>query len=127
MNEFLTRFMEDIAGRVHGPLSFRIILQPLMAVLFAVRDGRKDAREGKPPYAWAVFTSADHRRQLLQNGWKSSGRIFVFALVLDAVYQYLAVRRFYPGEALAVSVLLALLPYLLLRGPINRLLSRKSA
>jgi hypothetical protein len=126
MDEFLTRFMGDIVGRVHGPLSFRFILQPLMAVIFAFRDGRKDAREGKPPYAWAVFTNADHRRELLQNGWKSSGRIFLFALVLDAVYQYLAVRRFYPGEALAVSVHLALLPYLLLRGPINRLLFRKS-
>ena len=126
MDEILRRFMEDIAGRVHGPLSFRFILQPLMAVIFAARDGRRDAREGKPPYAWAVFTNAAHRRELLRNGWKSSGRIFLFALVLDAVYQHLAVRRFYPGEALAVSVLLALLPYLLLRGPINRLLSGKS-
>jgi hypothetical protein len=126
MNEFLTRFIDDIVGRVHGPLSFRIILQPLLAVLFAVRDGRKDAREGKPPYAWALFTNADHRRELFQSGWKATGKIFVLALVLDAVYQYLAVRRFYPGEALAVSVLLALVPYLLLRGPINLLQSRKS-
>ena len=121
MNEFLTRFMEDIAGRVHGPLSFRIILQPLMAVLFAVRDGRKDAREGKPPYAWALFTNADHRRELLQSGWKATGKIFVLALVLDAVYQYLAVRRFYTGEALVTAALLALVPYLLLRGPFNRM------
>jgi hypothetical protein len=97
-----------------------------MAVLFAVRDGRKDAREGKPPYAWALFTNADHRRELLQSGWKATGKIFVLALVLDAVYQYLAVRRFYTGEALAVSVLLALVPYLLLRGPVNLLQSRKS-
>jgi hypothetical protein len=126
IDEFLTRFAADIVGRVHGPMSFRLILQPLMAVTFAFRDGRKDAREGKPPYAWAVFTNADHRRELLQNGWKSSWRVFLFALALDAVYQYLTVRRFYPGEALFVAVHLALLPYLLLRGPINRLLFRKS-
>ena len=126
MDEILARFIEDIAGRVRGPMSFRGILQPLMAVIFAVRDGSKDAREGKPPYGWALFTNADHRRELLHSGWKATGKIFVLALILDAIYQYIAVKWFYPVEALAVAVLLALVPYLLLRGPINRVRSRKS-
>jgi len=42
-------------------------------------------------------------------------------LVLDAVYQFITVKWFYPGEALVTTVLLALVPYLLLRGPFNRL------
>jgi hypothetical protein len=63
---------------------------------------------------------------MLRDGWKSVGKIFVIALVLDAVYQYITVKWFYPGEAMVVAVVLALVPYLLLRGPINRLLGRKT-
>jgi hypothetical protein len=118
--------MENIVGRVHGPMNFRLLLQPLMAILFAARDGRKDAREGKAPYAWALFTNPGHRREMLRSGWKSVGKIFIIALVLDAVYQYIAVKWFYPVEALLVAAMLALLPYLLLRGPINRLFSGKT-
>jgi len=125
MEEFLTRFMENIVGRVHGPMNFRMVLQPLMAVLFAWRDGRQDARDGKAAFGWALATDPSHRRDLLQNGWKSVGKIFIIALVLDAVYQYITVKFFYPGEALFVAVALALVPYLLLRGPINRVLRRR--
>jgi hypothetical protein len=121
-----TRIMEHLVGRVNGPMSFRLILQPIMAVIFAVRDGRKDAREGKLPYFWALFTSPEHRRELLREGWKSVGKIFILALVLDAVYQYITVRWFYPGEALVTAAALALVPYILLRGPINRLMPGKS-
>jgi len=117
----VTRMMENLVGRVHGPMSFRLILQPLMACIFAIRDGRKDAREGKVPYFWALFTSPEHRRELLREGWKSVGKIFVIALVLDAVYQFITVRWFYPGEALVTAAVLALIPYLALRGPVNRL------
>ena len=120
-----TRMMENLVGRVHGPMSFRLILQPLMAVIFAIRDGRRDSREGKAPYFWALFTSPEHRRELLREGWKSVGKIFVIALVLDAVYQYITVRWFYPGEAIVTAIALALIPYLLLRGPVNRLWPRK--
>jgi hypothetical protein len=116
-----TRIMENLVGRVHGPMSFRLILQPLMAIVFAVRDGRKDAREGRVPYFWALFTRPERRRELLREGWKSVGKIFVIALVLDAVYQFITVRWFYPGEALVVAIALALIPYLVLRGPVNRL------
>ena len=125
MEEFLTRFTENIVGRVHGPMNFRMVLQPLMAVLFAWRDGRQDARDGKAAFGWALATDPSHRRDLLQNGWKSVGKIFIIALVLDAVYQYITVKFFYPGEALFVAVALALVPYLLLRGPINRVLRRR--
>lgn len=117
----VTRIMENLVGRVHGPMSFRLVLQPLMAVIFAIRDGRKDAREGRAPYFWVLFTRPGHRRELLREGWKSVGKIFIIALVLDAVYQYITVRWFYPGEALVTAAVLALVPYLLLRGPVNRL------
>jgi len=121
MEDVLARMFEDLISRVSGPMHFRIILQPLMAAVFAFRDGRKDALEGRPPYFWALFINAGHRRDLLRSGWKSVGKIFVLAIILDVVYQCWVLRRLYPGESLVVALVLAIVPYLLLRGPVNRL------
>jgi len=125
LEELLTRITENLVGRVHGPLTFRFLLQPTMAIIYAFRDGRKDAREGKVPYFWAIFTNPEHRRAMLRDGWKSVGKIFLLAMVLEAVYQAMVLRFFYPGEAIVVATALALVPYLLLRGPVNRIF-RKS-
>lgn len=122
MEEILARMMENLIGRVHGPLTVRLILQPTMAVLYAIWDGRKDAIKGKPPYFWALFTDPAHRRAMLEDGWKSVGKVFVLALALDAAYQFIVLRWFYPGEALVVAMALAIVPYLVVRGPVNRLL-----
>ena len=37
MEELFTRFWEDLVGRVGGPMTFRLILQPIMAIIFAIR------------------------------------------------------------------------------------------
>ena len=55
------RFFENLAGRVHGPMNFRLILQPLTAIIFAIRDGRKDGRDGRPPYFLALITERGPR------------------------------------------------------------------
>jgi hypothetical protein len=125
MEEMLTRIFENLMDRVSGPMKFRLVLQPLMAVFFAIKDGMKDAREGRPPYFWAMFTDPGHRREMMRNGWKSVGKIFILALILDAVYQYIEIRWFYPGEAVLVAFILAIVPYVVLRGPANRLTPRK--
>jgi len=123
--DIATRFVENLIGRVHGPMDFRLVLQPLMAVFFAIRDGIKDAREGRVPYFWSLFTEPGHRLDLLRNGWKSVAKVFIIAIILDAIYQFIVVRWFYPGEALFVAFVLAIVPYVLLRGPANRLAGSK--
>jgi len=40
---------------------------------------------------------------------------------MDAIYQFLVLRWFYPGEALITAFVLAVLPYLLIRGPAARI------
>jgi hypothetical protein len=124
MGDILTRFAEDLIGRIHGPLTFRFILQPTMAILFAIRDGYKDARTGKPPYFYSLFTESGRRRELLRDGWESVGKIFILAMILEVVYQYIVLPRFYLVQALLISTFLALIPYLLLRGPVNRIFRR---
>jgi hypothetical protein len=127
MEDLLSRIIEDLVGRVSGPMKFRLILQPVMAAIFAIRSGLKDAKEGKPAYFWALFTNPDSRADMLRDGWKSMGRVFVFAIVMDVIYQFIIFRWFYPLEALLVAIILALVPYLLIRGPVNRIakVSRK--
>lgn len=126
MQDILTRVIEDLIARVGGPLTLRLILQPVVAICFAIRDGRRDARTGQPPYFWAVFSNPDHRRDLLRDGWKSVGKVFVLAMVLDVIYQIIMLRWVYPVETLMVACILAIVPYLLVRGPLNRILGNGS-
>jgi len=117
----LTRMFENLVARVTGPMHFRVLMQPTMALIFAIRDGIKDAREGRPPYFWALFRQPEQRRELFRSGWKSVGKIFILAVILDAIYQLIALRWFYPGEAFVTAFTLACIPYLLIRGPVNRI------
>jgi hypothetical protein len=121
MGNFLSTFWIDFIDRFDGPLHFRLFVQPLMAILFAVRDGRRDAREGRGAYIWKFVNKPEHRRQLVESGVKSISKVFVLAFALDVVYQFVEWRGLKPLQALMTAVVLAVIPYVILRGPINRL------
>ena len=123
MDDLLTRVWEHLGGRIGGPLTFRLILQPLVAAALAVRAGLLDARTGRAPYLWAILTNPAHRRDLLREGWKAVVNVFAVAVVIDVAYQLIVFRWVYPGEVLIVAFLLACVPYLLIRGPANRIAS----
>ena len=127
MEDIFTRFLEHLVGRVEldAPMKFRLVLQPVMAIIAATRSGLRDAKAGKPAYLWALFTDPGHRKELLRDGWKSVGRIFILGIIMDVIYQIIVFRRFYPLEALLVAAVLALVPYLLIRGPLTRILRDK--
>lgn len=112
---------EGLINRTTGPLKFRFLLQPGMAIFLAVRSGLMDSREGKPAFFWAIFADPAQRRELLHDGWKSIGKVFILALALDCVYQLIELHWIYAFEALVVALFLAIIPYLLVRGPVNRI------
>jgi hypothetical protein len=120
----LGRIWANLIGRIGGPLTFRLVLQPTVAIFFALRAGWKDAREGRAPYGWLILSDPIHRRDLLHEGWRDVGKVFVVAVIIDLVYQIIELRWFYPEEAMIVAATLALIPYLLLRGPANRMARR---
>lgn len=126
MEDLFSRLWAHLQDRITGPMTFRLILQPSMALFFGVRDGLKDARLGKAPYFWKLFTDAASRRDLIQDGWKSVAKVFLMAVLIDAIFQYLVFHWLYPVEALITAAALALLPYLLIRGPVSRFASRRS-
>lgn len=121
MDDLFTRVTVDLLGRLSGPMKIRFLLQPAMAILLAARSGLQDARTGKPPYFWAIFTHPAQRRDLVKQGWGSIGKVFLAAIVIDVVYQIIQLRWIYPGEAMAVAVGLAIVPYLLSRGLVTRI------
>jgi hypothetical protein len=126
MDSLVARIAENMTARVTGPMKFRLVLQPSMAIFLAIREGLKDARQGKPPYLWGCITDQAERRSMLKEGWKSIGKVFILAFVLDVVYQLIEHRwRVYVVEAGLVAIILAIVPYLLIRGPINRLVRRE--
>jgi hypothetical protein len=118
---FLSTFWADFIRRFDGPLHFRLFVQPLVAILFAVRDGSRDAREGRSPYLWTFLTDPAQRRYLLESGWKGISKAFVIAFALDVAYQFMVWRGLKPLQALLTATVLAIIPYALLRGPVNRL------
>jgi hypothetical protein len=118
--DILARFAQDMVDRLSGPMTFRLVLQPLMAFTLAAIDGLKDAKSGKPPYLWAVFTHRGHRLETIKHGWKSIGRVFLFALVVDFVYEIVGQPAVYPDEAIVVAIILAIVPYVFLRGLVTR-------
>jgi hypothetical protein len=125
MEEIWMRIVENLSDRVSGPMKFRLLLQPAMAAFFAIRSGLLDARTGKPPYFWSLVTDPAHRTDMLKDGWKSVGKVFLIALLLDVIYQVIVLKLVYPGEAIFVAFVLAILPYLILRGLVTRIARKK--
>jgi hypothetical protein len=61
-----------------------------------------------------------HRGRLWQET-VSAARILILGVVMDVVYQVIFLEMFFPGGAAIISVLLAFVPYVLLRDPIGRI------
>jgi hypothetical protein len=119
--EFFNRVWAMLVGRAGGPLSLRLLVQPTVAAILAVRAGLRDAREGQTPYLWSIFSKPACRRDLLRQGWKDMGKVFIVAVVLDVIYELIVHRWLYPVQALIVATVLAIIPYLVIRGLVTRI------
>ena len=118
------RIWSDIFNRPGGPMALRFLLQPTMAIIAALHDGIKDARTGRTPYLWTILTSSEKRGGRLREGLIATARTILIGLVMDTIYQAVVLKTFFPGEAVIVAILLAFVPYLLLREPIARIARR---
>jgi len=114
------RFWSDLVERPSGPMRFRFILQPLMGAIAAIHGGLKDARTGRSPYFWTVLRVPRERVERLREGLNATARIILLGLAMDVIYQAIVLKTFYPGEALVIALLLAFVPYLILRGLVAR-------
>jgi hypothetical protein len=120
MEQSFGQHWEMLLCRLHGPLAFRFVLQPLVVAIIACRAGLRDAQKGNQGYGWAVLTNSVERNELLRHGWREVAKVFCAAIVMDVIYELIVFRRVHPVRPLIVATLLALLPYPLVRGLTNR-------
>ena len=56
--------MDYIVALISGPGNLRFVVQPLIAILLAIRDGRNDAKAGTPAYLNELVFRAGEQRPL---------------------------------------------------------------
>jgi len=93
----------------------------VMATVVAIRDGLEDARAGRSPYLATVLGNRQERIGRLREGLNATARIIALGLVMDVIYQAVVFKTFYPDQALVVALVLAFVPYLIIRGVIARI------
>jgi len=62
----------------------------------------------------------EERQQLIRHGWASIGKVFVIAVVLDCLFQFIVTGYVAVVGAIVAASILAVLPYLFFRGAVNR-------
>jgi hypothetical protein len=120
MSEIFERVWQNLSARLTGPMNLRLIIQPTVATILAIRAGLRDAHQSRAPFLWAVLWNPAQRQELLRQGWKDVGKVFLLAAILDVVYQLIFHGGVYILELLITAVTLAIVPYVLVRGPISR-------
>jgi hypothetical protein len=124
---FSREFFADLPKRLTGPGRFRFVLQPAVAILLGCRDGRLDARAGRPPYLYNVLLYRRQRRELLRSGFDTVVNLVLMGILLDAVAQWLILGASYPGAALVIGPVLIPIPYGLARALANRAMRLRGA
>ena len=104
----LTSFWEQISQRPDGPMAMRLVLQPIVSSLLAVRAGRRDARAGRPAFLKTILLDRALRGETIRSGWADVAKLFTMAFALDLVYQFIVYRSLHPLQALVVAAILAL-------------------
>jgi hypothetical protein len=121
------RFWSDIFGRVSGPMTFRFFLQPTMALIAAIPDGLRDAREGHAHFFWTSRSDEALKRGRLREGLYATARILLLGLSMDLIYQYRVFDHFYPVEAVLFAIVLAVIPYFIWRWLVERIARGRGA
>ena len=115
------RIFDNAGDRLVGPQHFRFILQPIMASIFAARDGYRDAKAGDSAFMQVLVSDPELRKVRVNEALVATSKIMLLSIVMDTVFQILVFKEFYPFEIVIVTLLLALLPYVILRGPFRRI------
>ena len=119
--ENVERIWNSLLARPSGPMAFRFIMQPSIAAIVAIRDGLYDGRGNRSPFLWTILSNPQERGGRLREGLNATARIILLGLAMDTVYQIIVFEAFYPYEALIIALLLAFVPYLLIRGVTSRI------
>ncbi len=100
-------FSQYIHDMISGPGSFRFLVQPLVAILLGIRDGRLDSHAGAP-------------MPTLRNALRRIAVPMCVAAALSLVFQFVILKEVRLLPAIAFSVVLVALPYMIARASSQR-------
>jgi di/tricarboxylate transporter len=103
-----------------GQGQFRLLLLPAVALVLGVRVGIADARQGYPPFARRLREGNEPREQLLKDAVKRALNPLALAFVLDVILQRLTLGYVRPLVAIVVAAVLVWIPFVIVRGVVNR-------
>src|SRR5262245_29801185 len=127
MLDILARVWDNLVDRTEGPMNLRFLIQPAVTLFFAIKAAMRDAKSGEVPYLERFINFKGERKSIVAETWKDVGKVFFMGTVLDVIYQLVVIfglktgKDFYPLESLLVAFILAILPYILFRGPLSRI------
>ena len=107
-----------------GPGSLRFVIQPVLAIILGVRDGRNDAKSSTPPFLMLLLKSGK-RREALKGGLQAIVLPLILAVALDSMLQIYIFDVWRLQWALIVGLCLVGIPYILARGITNRIFSAR--
>jgi hypothetical protein len=124
---FWDSIARDLTGRgmFGGPFQFRLIIQPLAAILLGIKVGIRDAKAGDVPFFRALL--GKKRGHLLAKAARDAIIPLMLAFIVDSILQRLINGRIRPLAAVVVGGLLVFLPFVIVRGLANRIWCRGHA
>jgi hypothetical protein len=119
---FWQSLVRDLTGHgiFGGSFQWRLILQPLAAIILGVRLGIRDAKQGERPFFASLFHEPKRAKRLATEA-RQAALPLAIAFIVDSILQHLINHHIRPLQALFVGGLLVFLPFLIVRGLTNRL------
>jgi len=115
--------MEYIIELMGGPFTFRFVMQPVLAIILGLRDGRKDAKSNAPLILPMLLLESGKRGETLKGALKRVTVPLIISVVMDSIVQITVFEVLRLQWALVVGVCLVGIPYLLSREITNRIAS----
>ena len=53
--------------------------------------------------------------------WKNVGKVFILAIIMEVIFEIIEFKTVHPLDVLRVAFWLAIVPYMLMRGPVERI------
>jgi len=123
IRDVFARGSDQMVGRLSGPLNLRLVLTPTVVTILAIITGIKDAQTQQEPFLQKLFTHPAEWRTTLKSGWVSLKKVIILAFVLDLFYQFYVFRAYYVFQTVILVAVMAVIPYLVLRGITTRIAS----
>jgi hypothetical protein len=120
---FWDSMVRDVTGpgMFGGKFQFRLIVQPLVALILGLRYGIKDAKHGRLPIIERFRVGKGQRGQIFKQMLRDAIVPFVVALIIDSILQQMINHRIRPVAALVMGGLLVFVPFVLVRELTNRI------